>query len=64
MPYTYKWADDALKNTALRTNLSAGSYTVTVTDAFNCIATETYTITNSPPATALVSTAPSSCGQS
>ena len=48
-PYTYAWSN----NTSLQdpTGLSAGSYTVTVTDASGCTATTTVTITQ--PATPL-----------
>lgn len=34
--YTYAWADDANVKTAKRSNLSAGSYTVTITDGKGC----------------------------
>ena len=41
--YTYAWSDGATQQN--RTNLSAGTYTVTVTDANGCTATLTETIT-------------------
>ncbi len=44
--YTYQWAP-ANQATAQATGLTAGSYTVTVTDAKNCIATDGITL-NSP----------------
>ncbi len=42
-PYTYTWNNT--QNTANATNLSAGTYTVTVTDANGCTQTATVTIT-------------------
>ncbi|WP_185155477.1 putative Ig domain-containing protein [Rudanella paleaurantiibacter] len=43
-PYTYSWAPSG-GNGATATGLAAGSYTVTVTDANGCVATQTFTIT-------------------
>ncbi|NDB81050.1 hypothetical protein EB155_14415, partial [archaeon] len=42
-PYTYAWSNG--QNTATATGLSAGTYTVTVTDANNCTATNSIVIT-------------------
>ncbi|MDO8367672.1 MAG: hypothetical protein Q7T20_12805 [Saprospiraceae bacterium] len=42
-PFTYQWSTGNL--TASISNLSAGSYTVTITDADGCETIETYTIT-------------------
>ncbi len=42
-PYTYAWSDGQTSQTA--TGLTAGQYTVTVTDAHGCIHTSTTTIT-------------------
>ncbi|MEM7575605.1 MAG: SprB repeat-containing protein, partial [Bacteroidota bacterium] len=45
-PYTYDWDDLVGSDDPQdRNGLAAGTYTVTVTDANNCTATETYTIT-------------------
>ena len=41
-PYTYAWSNGA--SSATISNLSAGTYTVTVTDATGCTGTETVTI--------------------
>ena len=41
-PYTYSWSNGA--NTATATNLTAGSYTVTLTDANGCFASESLQI--------------------
>jgi len=61
-PYTYAWSNGI--NTALNGNLAAGIYSVTVTDANNCTALNSVTITNSPPPVASVGTInPANCGQ-
>jgi len=41
-PYTYSWSNGATASSL--SNLTPGSYTVTVEDALNCIRTETFTI--------------------
>lgn len=46
-PYTYSWSSGATANKA--NNLGVGTYTVTVTDANNCIATATAIITEPTP---------------
>lgn len=46
-PYSYEWSDG--QTTATAVNLSAGNYTVTVTDANDC-STSTSTTLNEPPA--------------
>ncbi|MCB0546714.1 MAG: T9SS type A sorting domain-containing protein [Phaeodactylibacter sp.] len=46
-PYTYNWSTGATTNEI--TNLTAGAYSVTVTEAGGCVAEETITI-NEPPA--------------
>jgi gliding motility-associated-like protein len=43
--YSYNWSNGNVSN--LNSNLSAGSYTVTVTDANNCSQTGSYTISQS-----------------
>ncbi|MFK7799796.1 MAG: T9SS type A sorting domain-containing protein [Aureispira sp.] len=49
-PYTYLWSNGA--TTATVSNLSAGTYTVTVTDANRCTEVQSFTI-NEPPAITL-----------
>ena len=40
-PYNFNWSHDATQSSNIVMNLSAGEYTVTVTDADNCIRIET-----------------------
>ena len=54
--YTYAWTNNS-STTSTASNLSAGTYTVTVTDANGCTARRTFTITQ--PTAAPVVTAPS-----
>jgi len=39
VPYTFEWSDDNSQTTATADNLTAGNYTVTVTDNNGCIST-------------------------
>ena len=48
-PYTYSWDDPSSQTTANATGLSAGFYTVTVTDNSGCSGTDTITITEPDP---------------
>ncbi len=48
-PYTYTWSNAGAGNVASQNTLTAGTYYVTVSDATNCTASDTFTIT-SPPA--------------
>jgi SprB repeat/Secretion system C-terminal sorting domain len=50
-PFTYAWSNGA--TTAHLTNLIGGTFTLTVTDAHQCKATNTVTITNTPPITSV-----------
>ncbi|WP_242095162.1 HYR domain-containing protein [Aestuariivivens sediminicola] len=52
-PYTYLWSDGQTTQTA--TNLSAGTYTITVTDANGCTDSDSVTITDPPLLTATAS---------
>jgi Zn-dependent metalloprotease len=47
-PYSYSWNTVPVQTTASATNLGAGSYTVTVTDANGCVAVGNVTITQPP----------------
>ncbi len=44
-PYTYSWNTTPVQTTQTATNLAAGTYTVTITDAGSCTTTATATIT-------------------
>ncbi|HMS53258.1 MAG TPA: hypothetical protein PKD56_13080, partial [Chitinophagales bacterium] len=60
---TYVW-DPNIGNTGILNSLPAGTYSVTVTDAKGCTATETYTITDAPgPQLTLSGTTDAHCGQ-
>lgn len=48
-PYTYTWSNSGAGNVPSQNTLTAGTYYVTVSDAGNCTATDTFNIT-SPPA--------------
>ncbi|MEL6659455.1 MAG: hypothetical protein AAFR36_23535, partial [Bacteroidota bacterium] len=62
-PFTYLWDDG--ETTSSRTNLAPGSYTVTVTDANGCEASETATIGEiAAPTVTVESTTDATCGES
>ena len=44
--YTYSWSTTPKQNTQVANNLTAGTYTVSVTDTNGCIATSTSIVTN------------------
>ena len=44
IPYSYRWSTSNVQAGATATNLSAGSYTLTVTDSVNCSATVTASV--------------------
>ncbi|MBL4577344.1 MAG: SprB repeat-containing protein, partial [Flavobacteriales bacterium] len=47
-PFTYLWDDPAAQTNSAATNLSAGTYSVTVTDLFGCDSSQTITIVDPP----------------
>ena len=47
MPYTYTWLPSNI-TTPLISNLCAGNYSITVTDAHDCQTTKTYSLVNPP----------------
>ncbi len=60
--YSYSWNTSPVQTTASVSNLSAGTYTVTITeDASGCATTATVTISEPPPLNATGNTAPN-CG--
>jgi gliding motility-associated-like protein len=54
-PYTYSWNTTPAQTSATATNLAAGNYTVTVTDANGCTATASVTITQAASLNASIS---------
>ncbi|MDC0231145.1 M12 family metallo-peptidase [Aureispira] len=58
-PYSYQWTGG--QNTQTATGLSAGIYTVTVTDASPCTVTAIVTVTEPLPITTSISTVAESC---
>ena len=63
--YTYVWNTTPVQSTGTASNLAAGSYTVTVTDAHGCTATGTYTVTAATSGITLSSSSTNaSCGNS
>ncbi|MCX7861638.1 MAG: SprB repeat-containing protein, partial [Bacteroidales bacterium] len=58
-PYTYQWSNN--KTTQTITNLSAGTYTVTIRDACGSSATATVTITQAAKVDATVTNTPVTC---
>ncbi|MBL7818343.1 MAG: T9SS type A sorting domain-containing protein [Saprospiraceae bacterium] len=61
-PYTYRWSNGG--SVAVIANLSAGNYTVTVTDAGGCTATKTVTITQPTAISITTSVTATTCGAS
>ncbi|MFN5324935.1 MAG: PKD domain-containing protein [Bacteroidota bacterium] len=64
-PYSYAWNSNPVQNTATATNLTAGSYQATITDALGCTVTTISTVINQPAQIALtITSTPALCGQS
>lgn len=63
-PYSYQWSNDVLLNNSNNNNLAAGSYSVTVTDGNNCMASTNATLTNAAgPTLSLANSTQAACGQ-
>ncbi|WP_276134909.1 T9SS type B sorting domain-containing protein [Polluticoccus soli] len=60
-PYTYSWNTTPVQTTAGATNMIAGAYTVTVTDAKGCVATATATITHPAPLLSMTTKVDANC---
>lgn len=60
LPYSYSWSNGG--NTQDLSGLSGGNYTVTVTDFYNCSATQSYTVNEPDPIVINITTTPADCG--
>jgi gliding motility-associated-like protein len=60
-PFTYAWSPSG-GTASTASNLAAGNYSVTVTDANGCISTSGITVTQPPAMVVSTSSTPSSCG--
>jgi len=64
-PYSYNWSCLPVQNSNTMSNVPAGTYNVTVTDANNCIATNTVTISTFPlPVASITEIVDATCNQS
>lgn len=63
-PYFFEWSHDAGLNSSLANNLSAGTYSLTVTDANGCTASQSAVIVDLPGVDLSFSSSNSACGQS
>ncbi len=64
MPYNYQWDDANMQTSQTASNLSAGTYFVTVTDANNCVVIDNVTIGDSGAPTAITMATDATCGDS
>jgi gliding motility-associated-like protein len=55
-PFTYQWNDPANQTTVIAIGLCAGTYTVIVTDANGCVASDTQVINQPPTGVSITST--------
>jgi len=53
-PYTYAWSTNPIQTSPTISNIPAGNYSVTVTDASGCVQTAVYTITQPAAITATI----------
>jgi gliding motility-associated-like protein len=60
-PYAYSWSTTPPQTNNTASNLSAGTYTVTITDSKGCTITQTRTLTDPAPITVQVNTTGSKC---
>ena len=61
LPYTYLWAPFG-QTTQTATGLCSGTYTLTVTDANGCVATQSFILTEPPPFALAPAIAQANCG--
>jgi gliding motility-associated-like protein len=62
--FTYAWSAGKPDTMSMVSGLGAGTYTVTVTDAYGCISTTSAVINQPPPITVPTTTTPSTCWKS
>ncbi len=60
-PHTFNWSISGVGNVSTVSNLTAGTYTVTTTDANNCTKVTSITITQPPVLAATATTVPTTC---
>lgn len=58
LPYTYVWTGSTTSNAALASNLTAGNYSVLVTDANGCSVTQNFVVTEPLAITSIINTSP------
>lgn len=61
LPYAYQWNTTPIQTSDTATNLAAGNYTFTVTDANNCTFSNTITITEPTALSISMASTPASC---
>lgn len=61
-PYTYSWTTNPVQTSSTATGLTGGSYTVFVTDATGCTASDTIVVTTPPILTVNTNVVQPSCG--
>jgi gliding motility-associated-like protein len=61
-PYSYVWSTVPAQSTATATGLSAGVYTVTITDANNCTYAQAAIVSSPPAITATTNAVATTCG--
>lgn len=62
--YTYSWSTSPVQTTQTAGGLGAGSYSVTVTDAYGCAVTNSFTISQPPQLTLSAAGVPATCNAS
>jgi gliding motility-associated-like protein len=60
-PFTYAWSTTPPQTTATATGLSAGTYTVTVSQAGSCAVVDTVVVSSPAPFAPIISTTPTIC---
>jgi hypothetical protein len=61
-PYSYSWSTTPVQTTRTITGLTAGTYTVTITDSKGCVKTKTVSLTQPSPILLAATTVNANCG--